>query len=146
MTKIIISVILLLNINLLANSVDDKLIKYDEACKNGKMQGCINLGVLYFSGDGVKQNHKKAKKLFVKACKKRYLKACHYLGIIYMRGADGVEKNTKRAKSFYTYACQRGYAPSCKQYNLIREKPEVTGSGKNVINSGYTYSPQIYGG
>jgi len=146
MTKIIISVILLLNINLLANSVDDKLVKYNEACKNGKMQGCINLGVLYFSGDGVKQNHKKAKKLFVKACKKRYLKACHYLGIIYMRGADGIEKNIKRAKSFYTYACQRGYAPSCKQYNLIREKPEVTGSGKNVINSGYTYSPQIYGG
>lgn len=146
MNKIIITILLLLSMNLSANSTDDKVVKYKKACKDGSMTSCISLGVLYHTGDGVKQNSKKAKKLFAKACKKRHLKACHYLGTIYKRGADGVERNIKRARNFYAYACKRGYSQSCQQYKLIKEKPDVKGSGKNVINSGYTYSPEIYGG
>lgn len=146
MTRIILSILLLLSISLSANQVNEKSIQYKKACDNGSMNGCINLGILYFTGEGVKQNPKKAKKLFVRACKKRYLKACHYLGAIYKRGADGIDRDIKRAKNFYVYSCKRGYRKSCEQYDLIREKPEIKGSGKNVTNSGYTYSPQIYGG
>jgi len=142
MTKIIIGMLFLLNTNILADLVEDGFVEYKKgnkkqasklyrkACNSQDMDGCINLGALYLMGDGVKQNHKKAKKVFVKACKQRYLKGCHHLGFIYSRGADDIEKNIKRAKKFYAHACKRGYIPSCKQYNLIREKPDVTGSVK----------------
>lgn len=150
--------LLLLNINLSANLVDDGLIEYKKgnkkqakklfrkACKNENMIGCIKLGALYLTGDGVKENHKKAKKLFRKACRKRHITACYQLGTIYKYGANGIKRNIKKAKNFYVYGCRRGHEPSCNQYNSIRDKPDVIGTGKNVINSGYTYSPQIYGG
>ena len=150
--------LLLLNINVSADSFDDGLNAYnkgdivqasklyDKACRNEKMKGCINLGILYFTGKGVEKDHKKAKKLFATACKRKFSKGCYYLGTMYKRGADGVVKNTRRARMFYAYACKLGDMQSCEQYELIRGKAEVIGSGKNVINSGYTYTPEIYGG
>ncbi|WP_229689159.1 SEL1-like repeat protein [Helicobacter pylori] len=41
--------------------------------------GCGALGVLYYNGDGVKQDSKKAVALFEKACKLGYKKACEML-------------------------------------------------------------------
>ena len=159
MIKIMISLLLLLSLNLSANYTEEGNAAYKDgnatqasklyrkACKNGNMQGCTKLGVLYFIGDGLKQNHKKAKKLFVKACKKHYSKACYQLGTIYKRGADGIERDTRRSRMFYALTCKLGFMPGCDQYELIRVKPELKGSGKNVINSGYTYTtPEIYGG
>jgi len=158
MDKKVISILLLLTLNLSADLIDDGLRAYNKgdinlaiklykkACKNKDMKGCTKLGVLYFTANGVKEDHKKAKKLFVKACKKRYSIACYHLGTIYKRGANGIERNIRRARMFYAFACKIGNAKSCAQYNLIREKPEVVGTGKNVINSGYTYTTEIYGG
>ncbi len=156
MTKIIM--LSLVCINLFANKADDGLIEYNKgnkvlasklykkACESGNMIGCIRLGSLYVDGDGIKQSHKKAKKLFKRACKERHVTACYALGNLYKNGEGGIKRSIGKAKNFFAYGCRRGHEPSCKQYNLIREKPETTGSGKNVINSGYTYSPQIYGG
>ena len=154
-----ISLLLLLSLSLYATLTEEGIAAYKDgnitkakklykkACKNGRMRACTNLGILYFTGDGVEKNHKKAKKLFVKACKKHYSRACYQLGTIYKRGADGIERDTRRSRMFYALTCKLGYMPGCDQYQLIREKPELKGSGKNVINSGYTYTiPEIYGG
>ncbi len=159
MIKIIINILLLLSINVSADLVDDGLAEYQkgnlmqasklykEACDSGIIHGCVKLGILYFTGDGVKQNYKKAKKLFVKACKKRNAVACYHLGTIYKRGVDGIERNTKKARMFYAFSCSLGNMQSCEQHELIREKPEIIGTGKNAINSGYTFTrPEIYGG
>ena len=161
--------LLLLSLNLSASIVDNKLNNgsteyknglieykkgnatlasehYNKACKYGNMPGCTKLGVLYFTGDGVKENPKKAKKLLTKACKNRHSKACYHLGSIYKRGADGIERNIRKARMFYAMGCQIGYDKSCDQYNLIREKRETVGSGTNVKDLGYTYTTEIYGG
>ncbi len=158
MGKIIIGIFIFLSINVSANLVDDGVIEfkkgnkklanklYKKACKNKNMLGCIKSGILYLTGDGVKANHKKAKKLFKKACRKRHVTGCYYLGTIYKHGGDGVKRNFAKARNFFAYGCKRGHEPSCNQYNAIRDKPDIIGNGKNIINSGYTYSPQIYGG
>jgi len=150
--------LLLLSINLSADSFDEGLKEYnkgnllqasklyEKACRNDKLKGCTNLGVMYFVGEGIPKNHKKAKRLFATACKKKFGKACYYLGTMYKRGADDIDRNIRRARMFYAYACKLGNTKGCEQYELIREKPEVVGSGKNVVNSGYTYTPEIYGG
>ena len=139
--------LLLLSLNLFASQANPKLIEYKEACKKGSVSGCTSLGVMYFTGDGVKENHKKAKKSFLKACKKRHPQACYYLGTIYKRGGLGVERNIKKAKFFYAQGCRMRHQGSCNQYNLIREKREVVGSKSNNNNNfSYTYSTEIYGG
>ena len=137
----------LLSLNLFANKTDSKLIEYKKSCKAGIANGCISLGILYFTGDGVKENHKKAKKAFLKPCKKRRARACYYIGTIYKRGGFGVERNIKKAKFYYAQACKMSHQASCNQYNLIREKREEVGAkGKKNDDFSYTYSTEIYGG
>ncbi|WP_326691043.1 sel1 repeat family protein [Helicobacter pylori] len=52
---------------------------YSRACDLNNGWGCSFLGVLYYNGDGVKQDSKKAVALFEKACKLGYKKACEML-------------------------------------------------------------------
>ena len=141
------STLLLLSLNLSAEQTQSKLEKYKQACKKGSINGCTSLGILYYTGDGVQENHKKAKKAFFKACKKQYPRACYYIGTIYKRGGFKVERNIKKAKFFYAQGCRMRHQGSCDQYNLIREKREEVGpKGKKNENFSYTYSTEIYGG
>ncbi len=158
MKKIIIILLCIWSLNLSADLVDEGLMEhqkghatkaselYTKACDNGDMKGCVKLGVLYFTGDGVKENHKKAKKLFVKGCKERYSLACYHLGTLYKRGGTGIKRNFRKSRMFYALGCKIGLEKSCEQYNLIREKREVIGSGANAKDLGYTYTTEIYGG
>ncbi|WP_229766754.1 tetratricopeptide repeat protein [Helicobacter pylori] len=52
---------------------------YSKACELKEGDGCGALGALYYNGDGVKQDSKKAVALFEKACKLGYKKACEML-------------------------------------------------------------------
>ncbi|GAA7065783.1 hypothetical protein HpCHN105_01160 [Helicobacter pylori] len=52
---------------------------FERACDLNNGGGCSFLGVLYYNGDGVKQDSKKAVALFEKACKLGYKKACEML-------------------------------------------------------------------
>lgn len=145
MIKIIITM-LLLSLSLSANSVDNGVLSYKKACDDGNLNSCVKLGIVYFVGDGVEQNHKKAKKLFKKACKKKYSAACYHLGTLYKRGGDGIKRNYKKSRFYYARACRMGLIKSCDQYNLIRQKREIVGSGSNDNNFSYTYTTEIYGG
>ncbi|MFA6137697.1 MAG: tetratricopeptide repeat protein [Sulfurimonas sp.] len=131
MIKIIISIVLLLSVNLFAGLVEEGLAQYSsgnkkeaivlytKACDGGNMHACINLGLLYGSGDGVKQDTKKAKELFVEACKVRYSEGCFYLGILYKQGSDGVKQNKRRAQMAFDRACKIGYQRGCEQFDLL---------------------------
>jgi len=163
MTKIIISMLLLLSFNLYADFVvkngmieyvEDKLIstseRYTKACENGNMNGCMDLGVLYFTGGSVEEDHEKAKELFTVACKNKHAKACYHLGTLYKRGSKhrdgsrGVEKNLKKSIKFYAKGCIHGYAQSCDQYNLIKDKAGNIDS--DIDTKTYRYDTRAYGG
>ena len=158
MTRIMIAMLLLLSVNLSANFVDEGKKAYNEgnatiasqfytkACKKKNMEGCVRLGILYFTGDGVEEKHKKAKKLFIKACKAMYPQGCYQLGTMYKRGGNGIERNFKKSRFYYAHGCKLRFEKSCVQYNLIRGKREIVGSGNNDQNFSYTYTTEIYGG
>ncbi len=146
MTKVMISMLLLLSLGLSAKLVDNKSVEYEKACENGKTNACVSLGVLYFTGDGVEEDHKKAKRLFTKACKKSDSLGCYHLGTLYKRGGNDIERDFRKARMFYARGCKIGLAKSCSQYDLIREKREIKGSDINDNNFSYTYTPEIYGG
>ncbi|MFA6197283.1 MAG: tetratricopeptide repeat protein [Sulfurimonas sp.] len=134
MIKIIISIGLLLSVNLFASLFDDGLAQYangnkkeamelhTKACNDGNMHACIELGIQYASGDGVKQDTRKAKGFFVEACKARYSKGCYNLGVMYKQGADGVKQNKKRAEMAFSRACYIGDERGCEQFNLLDSK------------------------
>jgi TPR repeat protein len=158
MTKMIISILLLLSVHLFADLADDGLTAYNkgdiilanklylQACKNGSARGCLRSGLLYYTGTEVKQNIVKAKKLFVRACKHSNAEGCYYAGVIYKRGEGGIEKNYKKATTYFAAGCKRRLPKSCKQYDLIRHKRQVVGSGNNDHNFSYTYTTEVYGG
>ena len=134
MIKIIMSIGLLLSINLSANLFDDGLAEYKkgniklaselytEACDGGDKQACLNLGIMYFTGDGVEQDKIKAKELFTKTCKSRFAKGCFRLAIIYNQGCDGVKQDKLKAKLLFGKSCNIGYQRACEQFHILDEK------------------------
>ncbi|MCX6077119.1 MAG: tetratricopeptide repeat protein [Campylobacterales bacterium] len=138
MIKTIISIGLLLSVNLFADLVDDGSAEYDkgnkkeaiglytQACDGGNMHACIKLGLQYASGDGVKQDTRKAKKLFVEACKARYSKGCFGLGVLYKQGSDGVKQDIRKAQMAFSRACYIGDQRGCEQFNLLDSNMSYT--------------------
>jgi len=134
MIKIIMSIGLLLSINLSASLFDDGLAEYKkgniklaselytEACDVGDKQACLNLGIMYFTGDGVEQDKIKAKELFTKTCKSRFAKGCFRLAIIYNQGCDGVKQDKLKAKLLFGKSCNIGYQRACEQFHILDEK------------------------
>ena len=116
MTKIILAIAIFLNINLLANQ------ELNKDCQDGKMQSCIELGILYSTGESIEKNMKKSRQLFKKACKNRVSRGCYYLGFIYLRGAEGIAKNEKKAMGSFARGCNIGSERSCVQYRLLKNK------------------------
>ncbi len=55
MIKIIITIVMFLSINISANQ------KFEQDCKNGKMLSCVELGILYYTGEGVDKGYIYAK-------------------------------------------------------------------------------------
>ena len=158
MTKIIISIVLLVNVHLFASMVEDGVSAYNkgdiikantlylQACKKGSPRGCLRSGLLYYTGKEIKQNIIKAKKLFVRACKHSNAEGCYYAGLIYKRGEGSIEKNYKKATTYFAAGCKMRLPKSCKQYDLIRHKRQVVGEGNNDHNFSYTYTTEVYGG
>jgi len=116
MIKMIITIAILLSINLSANQ------KFKQSCNDGKMQSCIELGMLYYTGESVKKDIKKSQKLFKKACKNRVSRGCYYLGYIFLRGGEDIEKSNRKAMLAFGRGCNIGSERSCVQYHKLEAK------------------------
>ncbi len=69
---------------------------FQKACDNNYSPGCINLGVIYSNGYGVKQDKAMAAKLYTKACELDATKGCYLLGNFYLKG-DAIGQNLKKS-------------------------------------------------
>lgn len=88
-----------------ANSVSEKLAK---DCNLNDSVACYNLGVLYYKGQEVEKNHKKALEFYTKACDLKYPSACNNLGILYE-----AKKDYKKALELYVKACDLENPNAC---------------------------------
>lgn len=84
----------------------------ERQCNNGDTGSCVDLGILYFNGDGVKQDYQKASELFSKACEMGYALGCGVLAYLYYIG-DGVRQDYNKAMEFYGKACDLGDQDAC---------------------------------
>ncbi len=83
-----------------------------QACDNGDMAGCFELGYSYEYGVDGKSDKQKAAKLYQKACDGKYMKACYYLGYLYIKGS-GVKQDKQKAVQLFTKACSGGDMFGC---------------------------------
>lgn len=98
---------------------------YEIACNKGvsEVQGenCYSLGLMYFHGEGVRQDYAKAAELWKKACDMKYGGACNNLGVLYNDGL-GVRQNSSTAKQYYGKACDFGEQLGCNNYKLLNSQ------------------------
>ena len=131
MIKIIISIVILLSTNLFASLLSEGIAEYEKGnkklasdfyikgCKEKDVYSCIELGKLYITGEGIKANNRKAKKLFAKACTMGYTSGCYHLGRLYYQGGDGIKQNKKKAKAAFGSACTYGHDHACDMYRRL---------------------------
>jgi uncharacterized protein len=96
---------------------------YEKACDGGEASGCHRLGVVAYTGNGVKQDKRLAASFFMRACNEKYGVACHNLAEMHRVG-DGVELDNKVAASLFRAGCKSGSAKSCQslnKYEYLRE-------------------------
>jgi len=110
MKKIIYIFSILFFTNLNAYNMEDFEF-FTEACKREQYSSCSHLAIIYEENIVVKQDMKKAKKLYMKACGGDEPFACHNMGLIYSKKDKPAFK--KISLSFYEKACRAGYAKSC---------------------------------
>lgn len=106
--------------NTLMKSEISELDKFTEECNAGNARSCNNAGSIYFNGEGVVEDKRKAYKLFEKSCNGRNKVGCHNLGGMYALGV-GTEINTALAAEIYKDNCNRNYANSCYALGVCYE-------------------------
>nr|WP_314240039.1 tetratricopeptide repeat protein [uncultured Campylobacter sp.] len=82
---------------------------------------CSNLGFLYQNGKGVRQNYKKAKELYTRACDAGDANGCHNLGVFYVNG-KGVKQDKRVAKEYFCKTCDMGEQSGCDKYKILNEQ------------------------
>jgi uncharacterized protein len=88
-------------------------IKYVQmGCDKGDIEGCVQLGVLYYKGKGVKQDFGKAKGLFENACDANRGIGCYSLGTMFDKG-QGVKSDKKKAFKLFEKGCSLLDGASC---------------------------------
>ena len=88
-------------------------------CEKGDTRGCVNLGLMYDYGSGVKQDYFEAVKLYRRACEKGEARGCSHLGAMYEFGW-GVRQSNDEALTYYGKACDLKNQGGCDGYARLK--------------------------
>lgn len=114
MTNLLLAASLMFSIAIPSPAQETKQSSFEETFQKAKaknLQAQSDLGELYYKGNGVPQDYKKAFKWFKKAGKKGDLKSLFYRGYMHHFG-QGVSKNNKKAAKWFKKAARQGHLPS----------------------------------
>jgi len=87
--------------------------KLERECNFGGMRSCVDLGVLYRHGTGVRQDDVKAFSLYQRACGGGYEFACGYVGDMMYRGL-GTRQNKIEGERLLRQGCRDGNNWTCR--------------------------------
>jgi hypothetical protein len=85
---------------------------FEMACKNGELESCVYLGVLYENGIGADVDLPQAHLLYKKACDGGDMAGCNNLATLFEYGKGEVQ-NYAQARLLYEKACNQGNLSSC---------------------------------
>ena len=76
------------------------------------------LGTIYFSGEGVEQDYKKALEYFEQSAQKGNIESLNRLGMMYYTG-EGVEQDYKKALEYFEQSTQKGNIESLNRLGMM---------------------------
>jgi TPR repeat protein len=82
---------------------------FEYAADKGNAYAMLNLGLLYYKGEGVAQDYAKAREWYRKAANKGEARAMIELGVLYENG-QGVAQDYAKAREWYEKAADKGSA------------------------------------
>ena len=91
-----------------------------QAAEQGNAQAQLDLGVMYYKGEGVRQDYAQAVQWFRKAAEQGDANAQYNLGVMYTQG-QGVRQNLVIAKEWYGKACDNGLQQGCDTYRKFNQ-------------------------
>ncbi len=105
-------------------------------CAHKGMPRCeLDLGVMYYSGNGTRQDKEQAVRWFRKAAETGLPEAQHNLGLL-LESGDGVQADAVEAVRWYEAAAEAGFAPA--QINLALMHGQGKGVPQNFVEA-YTW-------
>ena len=108
-----------------------------KACDSGERQGCNNLGLMYYRGEGVAKDLNRAADLYKRACDAGGTGGCLNLGLMYLRG-ESVPKDPNRAADLFKRACDGNLAQACTNLGLMYARGENLTQDLNRAAALYT--------
>ena len=89
-----------------------------QLAEQGVAEAQYNLGVMYDSGRGVRQDYAEAFRWYRKAAEQGVAEAQYNLGVMYASGR-GVRQNFHLSKEWFGKACDGGDQKGCDQYRYL---------------------------
>ena len=108
-----------------------------KACDGGERQGCNNLGLMYYRGEGVAKDLNRAADLYKRACDAGGSGGCLNLGLMYLRG-ESVAKDPNRAADLFKRSCDENLAQACTNLGLMYARGENLTQDFNRAATFYT--------
>jgi TPR repeat protein len=120
---------------------DTALREFTVAAAEGLDLAQYNLAILYFTGQGVEQNHAEALRWTLAAAEQGHLNAQFNLGALYYTGT-GTAVNLEEALRWYTIAAQSQHSGA--QYNLATMYELGEGTAVDLVEAHFWASAAQY--
>ena len=106
-----------------------------KGCSSGDAMACVETGVTYQLGRGVKANSKTAATFYDKACDDANGTGCYNLALLALDG-KGVRKSRRRARTLFDAGCIARHADSCAMAGVLAVKAKDPKSAMARFDSG----------
>ncbi|MCD9204600.1 sel1 repeat family protein, partial [Escherichia coli] len=93
---------------------------FEKAAKRGEPYSQSKIGIMYLTGQGVKQDYVQARKWFEKAAIQGNATALGKLSVMYYQGL-GVKQDLSKSKFFAGELCDKGDQKGCDLYRRFNE-------------------------
>ena len=121
LTKLLATALLALGLNQ-AVWVDDASDFREtlQLAEQGDAEAQNNLGAMYYTGQGVRQDYAEAARWYRKAAEQGDVQAQYNLGLMYYNG-QGVRQDLHLSKEWFGKACDGGFQEGCDPYRYLNQ-------------------------
>jgi hypothetical protein len=88
------------------------------SCRGDFGNGCLNLGTMFESGQGVAKDEREAAGLYLQSCRLGFAKGCSYLGRMFYAG-KGVAEDYGKAIALFVKGCDGGDREGCNDAGFM---------------------------
>ncbi len=106
-----------------AKPVPDANLYFSSTCNDKVQAMCVDYANLYFNGEYVKANNKRAMEILEIGCKGTGFDACQILGETYHAG-EKVKKDLVKSTQYFARACDNKYDAACGELGLAYQNGE----------------------